>query len=762
MRFLFASKESQARIVTTINQIGKAQNTPANYEAFARTGYGKSVIVYRCVSMIAGAAKGIDWVLYQKGKGGDRKEISEHPLLTLLNKPNPMQSRADFIENVVAFYVLDGNSYIEANKGALDGQTLPLELWADRPDKMKIIPGPKGYPAAYQFAANGIERLFKVDMVNMKSDILHWKTFHPLNDWYGMSPLEAAMLSLDQNLAGQRWNLALLQNSATPSGVLQVKVSDANPRGEITDDQYKRMRADFETNYQGIQNTGKPMIIEGGLSWSQMSLNPRDLDYTKGKEVTATDIALAFGVPGELLGLGDKTFNNYREARLALYEETVLPTMDGLKGSLNGWLTPAFGDGLELDYDKDDIEVLQWKREQKYTSLSSANFLTQNEKREAVGHEAAEGWDVFVIGSKVGATPEDFAVTAPTFGPDPNAVDENGDPVDPNKDPNADPTKDPAKDPKKPIKKPKPGKDPNALNPDDEESGKRQGDISDLLAEFGRMPIKSLNLVNQNEKRQSYRHQNLRRKRLAADFDLDLRQDYRELQSELAKVKGHVNDAKLTEYALIKVADDFIATTMKRTIKRHISFTLHDFGDNILRGAKDDGLIKEAKASRKFEDYTKRFAETRSGAAIKSITTTTNKQIRKTVGEWVQTAIVDGDSTPELAHFINLEFEELSKAQATRIARTEVAIASNNGALEAVKDLQIPNMFKEWVSAEDDRVRDGAHDGADHESVDGQEVPIEEKFNVPPDSAMEGPGDTSAPADQVINCRCVLTYRSRN
>lgn len=747
MRALFgrSEKESLARTVMTINQIGKPVATPANYENFARVGYSRNVHVYRCVSLIAGAAKGLTFNLYDKSNARKPQELEKHPLLDLWNKPNPMQSTADLIENFVAFYCLAGNSYLEANYGLVKS-ALPLELWNVRPDKMKVIPGPQGYPRAYEFTNAGISRQWEVDFVKMKSDILHWKTFHPINEWYGLSPMEAAILAMDQNLAGQQWNLALLQNSATPSGVLQVKTSDANPKGTLTKEQYERMRKDFDENYAGVKNSGRPMIIEGGLTWTQMSFSPRDVDYTKGKELSATDIALAFGIPPELLGLGQKTFNNYREARLSLYEDTVMPIMDSAMGAINRWLAPAFGENLYLDYDRDDIEVLQWKREQRYTSLHTVNFLTQNEKREAVGYETKEGWDVFLIGNQLGENPEDFSGGSSTEEPigDETEVDDESDAdsgIGQGSGNEDDETEDDEDD---------------ADETDEEEDDETEDDEDEKGISW-----KSLNLVSQGEKRQSWRAQNRRRAKLQRDLERDLNGDFRELSSDLKKVKGNRDDARLTEYSLLKVVQDFMPT-MERTLKRHIKYTLEDFGGAILGEGKSLGLVHDTKANAKFDDYVKRYTEKRSGAAIKTITQTTTKNIKRIVGEWTQTAIEDGDSIPELSKFINAEFEELTPAMSTRIARTEVATASNNGALEAVKSLDIPNMFKEWVTANDDRVRDGENLGADHSAMNGEEVGLDQKFQVPPDTTMEGPGDDSAPADQVINCRCVLTYRSAN
>lgn len=723
---LFRRKESLARTVTTIQQIGKPQSTPANYENFAKVGYGKNVIVHRSVAMIAGAAKGMSFILYDKTNPKKPKEITTHPMLTLWNKPNPMQSTSDFVENMVAFYCLAGNSYIEANHGGARTAT-PLELWNVRPDRMRIIPGPKGYPAAYQYTSGGQSVQWDVDIVKMRSDIMHWKTFNPLNDWYGMSALEAALMALDQNIAGQTWNLSLLQNAATPSGVLQVNVTDANPGGVLNDEQFKDLQRSIEERYSSAKNAGRPMLLEGGITWQQMSLSPKDVDYTKGKEISATDIAISFGIPPELLGLGNKTFNNYREARLSFYEETVLPIMDSAMGSLNRWLAPIFGENLYLDYDKDDIEVLQWKREQRYTSLQATNFLTQNEKREAVGYEPKEEWDVFVIGNTVGMLPEDFTPAAA-----PSADPSNPDDTNPN----------PEDEPKKPA----PESEPPPEEPEPEDDGKSW---------------KSINLLNANEKKASWRRQNAKRKELQKAFDRDLLHDLKELSTELEKITGVHTDAKLTEYALLNVLNNFMPT-MHKTIKKHIKYALEDFGLAVLGESKTLGLVHDRKANLKFDGFVKSYTERRSGEAIKSITSTSTKKIRSIVGEWVQTAIEDGDTNNDLSKYINAEFEELTPSMATRIARTEVSMASNNGSLEAVKSLQIPNMFKEWVTANDDRVRDGAHGGADHSAMNGAEVGLDEKFGVPPDALMDGPGDGAAGADQVINCRCVLVYKSKD
>lgn len=732
LRKLIGLKQSEARIITTYTQLGQPQSTPANYEAFADKGYSKNSAVYTAINKITTACKGIEWELYTRNGKSLTEAPDTHPLYKLLYKPNPMQDLASFIESIVGFEMIAGNSYIEANNGDSPGvisKKPPIELWPVRPDKMKIIPGSLGYPLFFEFGYSGRTFRWPVDQVTLKSKIAHWKTFNPTNDWYGLAPLQAALLQLDQNNSAQRWNLALLQNSATPSGVLQMQVSDANPRGELTEEQYARLKSEFDSNYTGARNAGRPMIIEGGLKWQSISLSPKDMDFLKGKEVTTTDIFLIFGIPPELVGLGQKTFSNYKEARLAFYEETILPTMDALRGLLNNWLCPMFGDNLYLDYDKDDIEALTVRRESKYAALQPVTFLTPNEKREQVGYEDIEGGDQL---QSTGT---------------PNAQGDNSNAGNQANDGSNNST----------VEGQKPTADENAgddQNPQDESTDEGK---SDSETEW-----KTINLLNANEKRRSWARQNRRRKSLENSFYRDLKSDYDDLTNRLSALAKRLEsrDQRLTEFALQKEASDF-SKELGKTLSRHIRYTLDDFGKMIFGEAKSLNLGHEHKANLKYDSFIEEYIKRHTATQIKTITSTNERTIRRIVSEWVQEGITEGDTLPDLSKFIEAEFSDLTPGMARRIARTEVSMASNNGSLEAIKSLQVPGIFKEWVTAQDDRVRDGEHGGADHAAADGQEVPLDEKFLVPPDASMDGPGDIGAEADQVINCRCVLVYKQK-
>ncbi len=182
----------------------------------------------------------------------------------------------------------------------------------------------------------------------------------------------------------------------------------------------------------------------------------------------------------------------------------------------------------------------------------------------------------------------------------------------------------------------------------------------------------------------------------------------------------------------------------------------------ILEEGKSLKGVKHAKASRLFTHYVDHYIETRTGKAVTQIDNTTHKDVRRIIQEWTKETIDSGDSSRELADYLTAEFEDMSDARAMLIARTEVGMASNNGSLGAAKSLQIPGLKKEWVTAEDDRVRPlptGKGD-EDHTAMDTEEVDVNEKFSVPPGDDMDCPGDGAAPAGQVCNCRCALVYNS--
>jgi HK97 family phage portal protein len=349
--------------------------TPRDYASFAREGMMQNAIVYRSVRMIAECAASVPLLLYER-----TTEIEDHPLIDLLTSPSPGTTSTDLLESLYGYLLVAGNAYVEAI--AL-GDRL-RELHVLRPDRMKVIPGADGWPEAFEYTAGGATVRIAGEPVSGVRPVLHMKLFHPAHDHYGLSPIEAAATAIDLHNAAARWNKSLLDNSARPSGALVYQGAQ-----HMTAEQFERLKSELENSFQGARNAGRPLLLEGGLDWKAMSLSPRDLDFMEARHTAAREIALAIGVPPMLLGIpGDNTYANYAEANRAFWRQTILPLVNRTARALTLWLSPAYGGNLRLVPDLDDIDALASEREALWARIERASFLTDDEKRAAVGYDA--------------------------------------------------------------------------------------------------------------------------------------------------------------------------------------------------------------------------------------------------------------------------------------------------------------------------------------------------------------------------------------
>lgn len=368
-------KASRTGALLAVSGVGQPRWTPRDYAHLAREGFGKNPVAYRCVRMIAEAAASCPFKVMV---GGVRDDT--HPLAKLMDKPNPEQSGAEVMEGLYASLQTAGNGYLEAT-GDADGDGAPDQIWGLRPDRMKVVPGRDGWPEGWDYAV-GAKSVRIGRHGDGWSPVLHLKLYHPTDDHYGFSPLEAAAFAIDVHNASGAWNKALLDNAARPSGALVYGSRDGE---RLTGEQFEALKAELSEAHAGARNAGRPLLLEGGLDWKPMSLSPSEMDFIAGKHAAAREIALAFGVPPQLLGVpGDATYANYREANAAFWRGTVVPLVRKAAGAMTGWLGARFVD-CRIEADLDAVPALQGERDALWARLDAASFLTTEEKRKMAG-----------------------------------------------------------------------------------------------------------------------------------------------------------------------------------------------------------------------------------------------------------------------------------------------------------------------------------------------------------------------------------------
>lgn len=409
------SKASAAGAAIAAYFLGQPVWTPRDYTALSEEGYVRNAVAYRCVKLIATSAASAPWLLYDRAG----KEIETHPLLDLLDRPAPMTGGHSLFEAVYAYLLLAGNSYLEA---VGPDRKAPRELWALRPDRTRVIAGSAGLPAGYEYEANGRTVRWDADPLTGMSPILHLREFHPLNDWYGLGRTEPAAYGIDRHNAAGAHNKALLDNGARPSGALIFEpIKGAEGAQEAAPAPVIEAAKKALAEKTGPGNAGRPMVFGGNVRWEEMGTSPREMDFVGGKEDAARDICTSYGVPHILIVPGQSTYNNVREAKLELWEDTILPLLDRTLDSLNAWLVPQFGDGLKLAIDLDEISALEPRREARRKSvieLLDKGLLDDDEAREALQYgprkpDAVKKVDAQVLSALVNAVQADSAMWEP-------------------------------------------------------------------------------------------------------------------------------------------------------------------------------------------------------------------------------------------------------------------------------------------------------------------------------------------------------------
>jgi HK97 family phage portal protein len=364
------AEKKHAQSLMTITSLGEASWSRRNFPSLVNEGFVKNPVVNRCVRLIAEAAASVPLAAAEGGR-----RLSEHPVLALLRAPNPRQSFSELMEAVFAYLQTAGNAYLEA--AIVDGEV--RGIYALRPDRMRAVLGTDGWAAAYTYTVGGRARKLSQEPAPI-SRVLHCVLFHPLDDHYGLSPLEAAAQSLDLHNAATRWNKALLDNAARPSGALVY-----GGAGNLSAEQFERLKEELAQNFAGAADAGRPMLLEGGLDWKSLSLTPHEMDFIELKHVAAREIALAFGVPPMLLGIpGDNTYSNLAEANRSFWRQTVVPLVKRVADDLSFWLAPAFG-GVSIVPDFDQVDALAEDRGALWARVGGAEFLTDEEKRRMLG-----------------------------------------------------------------------------------------------------------------------------------------------------------------------------------------------------------------------------------------------------------------------------------------------------------------------------------------------------------------------------------------
>jgi len=667
-------------------------------EKAVRDGLHRSTWVSRCVTAIAANQASLRFVVRQDDRD-DGPEVEDHFLGRLLNQ------RPNEHEGAFALRMRLSMQLLLSRRGAFlevvrsnGGEPVGLSLLPAH--RTRPIPDPRRFVSGFEVLLDsGRKDILRPD------NVVWFRLPDPIDPYLSLTPLEAAGLAVDTDWYARLYLRNFLMNDGRPAGLL-------NLRGQVSDDDARELRDGFNA---GPGAAGKTRVVSGadGIDYADLSVTARDAQHVETRKGTRDEILMAFGVPESMLGhAADRTFQNARVERLAFWQETMalghLPMLAGPLDRLDD------REDTFCTFDLTGVDVLEQEERERRQGLAAevaGGLLAWEEYRELTGRDEE--------GSRKQRT---------VLLPDNVTPVQVGDRESPQHVHAAPPEE------TRPVRE----------RPDEDEqdepvtvaslhASRRKGFADDpaaaiealrarwerpvtavLRQHFGRQRRHVLAVLASAKFRHGTRFWEQRtpdRDVKAVDWDsLRPARWPEELTAEMAGLYAELMEDVAEQQLAALAGDDAPAFNVRNPEVTEAIGQL----TNRLRGV---------------EDTT--WAEVRSALAH---------------GE------AAGEGIEQLAARVREVFDGFTETRAVVIARTEVVGASNAGSFMAAKQSNVVAR-KRWLAIVDQRTRQS------HRDADGQIVAMNEMFSVG-GAQMAYPGDPAAPADEVIQCRCSLTYDS--
>jgi HK97 family phage portal protein len=355
--------------------------------------YQQSPWVYIAVNRIAEAAALVPLKVLRLD-GEQRTEVERHPVEALLDAPNPYLSRFELFEQTIGMLELTGNAYWFL---AGDAFGTPTQLWPLRPDRVSIVPDAANYVRGYLYEIDGQ----RIPLA--AAEVIHFKRWHPANDYYGLSALEAARLAIVGDRAMAEWNRNTFgKDNGVPAGIVHIKEA-------VSDADFERIKREWRQSYGGPQR--RTAFLRGSsIEWRNIGLSHSELDFLNGREAHRNEILNLFGIPVGLVS-ENATEANAKVAERIFVERTLWPKLVRLAQKITQELLPFWPGAHIAEFDDIRPTDVQTRLQEIRTAY---RVLSINEIRERYYRLPAVEWGARPVGA-----------------PEPNAVSRSDGETDP-------------------------------------------------------------------------------------------------------------------------------------------------------------------------------------------------------------------------------------------------------------------------------------------------------------------------------------------
>jgi HK97 family phage portal protein len=632
----------------------------------------------------------ISQVPFNVMKGDALVETGE--IFDLFSRPNPYMSRAELWQSLLTHLEIEGNAYL-----LLTWQKrsrVPSEMWVFGCDKIEPQTNSDGQLVAWKMSGN-TTTYFKPE------EVIHFRKFNPKNAILGLSPVTVARLTMETDFSALKYNKAVIDNDAEPSGVLLSEK-------KLTDVQIKQIQKQFETRHKGAENARKTAVLEG-LKYQRVSLSPKDMEFLEQRRYSREEILAIWRIPKGIVGVTDDL--NYATLfgqKRIFWNDTLLPDVNIIESGLEAQFFRRYAPDHKGKFDRKSVPELQEDYSQK---VASAEILARigypinmiNERLD-LGFKDVDWGNIWF--APMGLTPIDSAETALPPEPEPQPALPAGD-----------------------------DDEPTAVEDDTEEE---EPDVAEEMFLKSPTVARAVRFYGEMER-------NLQTWNEFVDIVTPIETRFAsKLRRYFFEQRNIILEALLkNEKALHKSTMDVINFRWDLERKK-----LEQMSEEVYIQALDHGIKFGASFLGQVNfDVRNPLAQEAILRRCNRIKTLVCDTTRNNLRRSLEQGVVSGENIMQLSERVKGIFgSEFLRYRALRIARTEVVASVNEGEMLAMQAEGVEK--KKWVTAGDEHVRKTHQaEGA------GEPIPIDATF---PYTRLLHPGDENGAAGEVINCRCCM------
>ncbi|MER6109364.1 phage portal protein [Streptomyces hirsutus] len=746
-------------------------------------GYERSIWTFKSVEAISKHASTLP---IQIGRGGDERRfeetLDEHPLLKLLNKrANPLESGDVFKKRLSAQLLLSKKGVFVEKTYSRGGTLVRLDLLP--PDRVQIIPDDENadYVKHFEFTdySGRVRELQPKHVIWIRDP-------HPTDPFCGVTPLEAAGLSIDLDVKARTYNISFIDNDGRPGGLVGIDL-DGVDRAEV-DRIQKRLAP-------GAHNAGQLTLVgmgPGGLNYVDTSARPREMAYETLSTTSKNEILSAFGVPESIVGnASERTYANADREEYNFWDHTELPHLNLIASGFDEDL----GDEWTVRFDTSSVQALEFPRRQAREEARKefeTGLITIDEYRTIAGRPAfnvPQSRALWISPQKAPVPANEQDAAALGLGPDPAGGGMPGDVPLPEGAPPETAAADVA-----------------AARALDAGGPSAAADVAAARAEGAPLALPAGTPETATDAVAAARATSTDNgpgdaaddvTRARATQDAALPGDAAE---DVATARATVETKALPQDDGYEVTDaDFDALSMAVAaavtallarqegvilarlrapkIRKHTRYWEPENDNDVRHVDADLDQDRVVSATRWAEEISQTLTPILQQAAIatarkvgRALTGTdtvppaaaaaaivTAAYAGETItgflaglADVLRGAQQDAQTVGDLEHAVVSYYRAAEPALIARVAET-CAVATVNGAADAAAEHAGPDVVRTWVTRKDDRVRPA------HKRLHGKTLPVGTPYTVD-GSSLRYPGDPFAPISLTVNCRCRLHY----